>query len=283
MHQPYFYIIQHIDSGKYYAGSKWSKTPEKHHHKKRYATPEHFMIEEGYLTSSNIVKKIISEEGISAFKVRTIKVFESGSEARQYEARFLKRVKAKTNDAFLNKHENTLIAWGTDEFKEACLKKYGVEHPSQSDEVHEKLKAAVKEKHGVEYGFLLEKSRETMLDRYGVEYSMQSAEVQETRRNNALEKYGVDHPMKGDALKDKVRAIKLEKYGATKSPGEIKSIIDRTKNKAQRKTVLEVIELKNIHNLKLGRNWWMKSDSDIDLLLQNLRAQYGDISVERLS
>lgn len=281
MYTPYFYVIQHLASGKYYAGSKWGKSS--HKQKQRFADPAYFMVEGGYLTSSTIVKKLILEEGLSAFVVRIIRTFDTAEKARDYEARFLKKVKAKTNDKFFNIHENSLIAWGTEEYTQASLNKYGVEHPSQSEEVKQKVKTSTELSHGVEYGFLLEKSRETMLKRYGVKYSTQSPEILETRKKNALEKYGVDHPMKRKEIADKVLKTKLEKYGAKSSPAESKATKDRNSTRAQRKNVLAVIELKNKFNLKLGRNWWMKSDADVDALLHSLQQQYGEVSAESVS
>lgn len=274
MYKPYFYIIQHIDSGKYYAGSKWGRSS--HHKKERFADPKFFMIEGGYLTSSTIVKSIIEKEGISSFKVRTIKSFDTAKQVRNYEARFLKKVKAKTNDKFFNLHENSLIAWGTDEYKDASLKKYGVEHPMQCDSVKEKIKISVKNKHGVEYGFLLDTSRKTMLNRYGVEYAMQSAEIQETRRKNTLEKHGVDHHMKNSFISKKVVQSKIEKYGSKSSPNEIKATVDRNKTRSKRPKVLAIIEMRNKFKFKLEKSWWMKNDEYIDNLFLELKIKYAN-------
>lgn len=280
MYRPYFYIIQHIKSGKYYAGSKWGKSS--HHEKQRNADPDFFMVEGGYQTSSNIVKTLIKEEGLSAFNVKVIRIFKTAEEARSYESRFLQRVKAKTNDRFLNKHENSLIAWGTEEHRQASLNKYGVEHPSQSEKVKEKARSTMLEKYGVEYGVLLEKARSTMLERYGVEYSMQSKEIQEVRRNNSIQKYGVSHHMQTKEVVEKMLDTKIEKYGSKVSPAEIKATIDRNATRSKRPNVLAIIELKNKHKLKLGRNWWMKSDSDIDNMLADLIQQYGDLNAESI-
>lgn len=96
IYTPYFYIIQEIDSGKYYAGSKYSKN----------ADPDNLMQEEGYTTSSKLVRSIIEEKGVSAFKVRKIRKFETAFEAYNYETRFLQKVDAKRNDKFFNMHNN---------------------------------------------------------------------------------------------------------------------------------------------------------------------------------
>lgn len=91
---PYFYIIQHVASGKYYAGCKINK----------HADSSVFMTEFGYKTTSKIVHNIIESEGLSAFKIRKIKHFSSPLEALAYEEKFLLRVNAAKNINFLNRH-----------------------------------------------------------------------------------------------------------------------------------------------------------------------------------
>jgi hypothetical protein len=92
--KPYFYIIQHIVSGKYYAGCKINHA----------ANSSRFMTESGYKTTSKVVNAIIHSEGLSSFKIRKIKHFNIGSEALAYENRFLLRVDAAKNVNFLNRH-----------------------------------------------------------------------------------------------------------------------------------------------------------------------------------
>jgi hypothetical protein len=92
--KPYFYIIQHIASGKYYAGCKISDS----------AHSDTFMTKFGYQTTSKVVHKIIESEGLSSFKIRKIKHFTSSLEALSYENRFLLRVNAAKNSNFLNRH-----------------------------------------------------------------------------------------------------------------------------------------------------------------------------------
>lgn len=83
-----FYIIQHIASGKYYAGYKKNK--------------KHFMVENGYCSSSKVVRRIISNEGLNAFRIMKIRYFDNALEAHNYEITFLKRINAMDNDRFYN-------------------------------------------------------------------------------------------------------------------------------------------------------------------------------------
>lgn len=96
---PYFYIIQDIRNGIYYAGAKWGKD----------SNPSNFMKEDGYKTSSGTILKIIESHGTETFVIRKLKTFSSVHQTVDYETRFLKKVKARTNRNFYNRHENDFI------------------------------------------------------------------------------------------------------------------------------------------------------------------------------
>jgi hypothetical protein len=96
MHKPYFYIIRHERTNMLYAGSKYGTG------RLNKPNSETFLTEDGYQTSSNIIKNIIEEEGLDSFAVLRLRHFDSAKEAVDYEARFLKRVDAKNNQLFYN-------------------------------------------------------------------------------------------------------------------------------------------------------------------------------------
>jgi predicted GIY-YIG superfamily endonuclease len=96
IYQPYFYIIEDLVDNKYYAGSKYGID----------ADPAKLLIEDGYHTSSSVVKNEIKIKGINNFKIRKIKLFSTANEAYSYETRFLKKVNAKDNILFYNNHNN---------------------------------------------------------------------------------------------------------------------------------------------------------------------------------
>ena len=86
--RPIFYIIQHIPSGKYYAGYKSNR--------------KSFMTEGGYCTSSKVVNNIVNNEGLDIFRIIRIRYFISAKEAHSYEVRFLNRIRAMHNEKFYN-------------------------------------------------------------------------------------------------------------------------------------------------------------------------------------
>ena len=139
IYQPYFYIIQDVRNGMYYAGAKWGKD----------ANPVAFMIEGGYKTSSGIINELIQQHGLSNFIVRKIRTFETGEAAHDYETRFLRKVDARRHPKFYNGHNND----GTFDFsiRIAIMNEvYGVDYPFQSPKIQEKVKHTVKNKHNVE-------------------------------------------------------------------------------------------------------------------------------------
>jgi hypothetical protein len=91
---PYFYIIEHQPSKTYYAGCKINS----------FADSSNLMTENGYKTTSRVVKKLIQKDGLSSFKILRIKHFLNSEQALSYETRFLQKVKAATNLKFLNLH-----------------------------------------------------------------------------------------------------------------------------------------------------------------------------------
>lgn len=74
--KPYFYLIQHLKTGKLYAGSQYGKT----------ADPENLL--KTYHTSSKIVKSLILAEGVQSFKIIELSCRD---DAREYEQEFLKK------------------------------------------------------------------------------------------------------------------------------------------------------------------------------------------------
>lgn len=98
MTTPYFYIIEHITTKRKYAGCKWARN----------STPDNFMRVGGYTTSSTEVNNIILSEGISAFRVVTIKTeLECGMHVYEYETRWLNDHDCAKSKTWINKHNNS--------------------------------------------------------------------------------------------------------------------------------------------------------------------------------
>lgn len=104
-----------------------------------------------------------------------------------------------------------------DKMKELSLKKYGTEHPMQSEIVKEHQKKALLDKYGVEYAGQIESGKEkaiqTNLERYNATHSSKLKETQEKKRATVRERYNVDHVMELESVKQKIKQTCLEHFG----------------------------------------------------------------------
>lgn len=96
----YFYIIQHLASKRYYAGSKFSK---RNSDPAQLLNPNHKC---PYFTSSKLIKALIAEDGVDSFVIVKLKTFPEGG-AFSYETRFLQKINARDNPNWINSHNNT--------------------------------------------------------------------------------------------------------------------------------------------------------------------------------
>ena len=222
MNKPYFYIIEHIPSRKYYAGVRFAKNCNK----------DELLKEDGYCTSSNLVNQIIKEDGLESFKIRKIKEFDNKFDAMEYEAKFLHKVNAMHNARFLNLNNTASFNYNT---KKLC-EHYNVEYVSQIPYIKEKIKRTNLQRYGVEYysqtSEYLEKRKETNLQRYGVEHNFQSEQIIEKIKKTNFERYGVEYACQSDEIKNKIKETNLERYGV-ENPFQNKDIIEKIKEKVK--------------------------------------------------
>jgi hypothetical protein len=291
---PYFYVIQDVRNGMYYAGAKWGKD----------ANPSNFMIEGGYTTSSNIINELICRYGLDNFIIRKVKTFKTKLETLRYEERFLKRINVKNHTRFYNKHNNDhIFSYHDDRYKEKMLEIYGVEHPSHSPELIKKKRINNLERYGVENVYqaerVKEKIKETNMERYGVEHPSYSNELLEKKAQNNLEKYGVRHTFSLPHIREKALEntwtektrqkrtnTNLEKYGvevASSSPIVIERVLETREKLYSRKSVILLREYTRYFRIKLGEGWYQKSDEWLEKTLTEIQEKYGYYDYEELS
>jgi hypothetical protein len=116
---PYFYIIQHKESKKLYVGARWAKS----------CKPDEFMQPTGYTTSSPTINSIIDQEGLDSFEILRIDTNLDGISAYDYETLFLQCLDCASSPDWYNGHnnDNKCPAFGTKQFKQLMLNKYGNE------------------------------------------------------------------------------------------------------------------------------------------------------------
>jgi len=97
IYTPFTYLITHIPTGKRYYGVRYQKGC----HPSDIGTK--------YFSSSNVIKKMIAEDGLDKFKFEVRRTFDNADKATRWERRVHLRMKVHKNDDWLNIH----VASGT--------------------------------------------------------------------------------------------------------------------------------------------------------------------------
>jgi hypothetical protein len=123
--------------------------------------------------------------------------------------------KAITWHAIYILHINRTKEISQAETRKTNLNKLGVEYPTQSALVREKVRETVQDRYGCDNVFqneeIKEKIVQTNMEKYGVANPQQSKEIQDRTKNTNQEKYGVDNTFQ---LVDRVKEGMMKKYGA---------------------------------------------------------------------
>ena len=227
----------------------------------------------------------------------------TAQEARNYETRFLKRVDAKNNPKFYNRHNNDhLFSYQDDRYKRKMVEMYGVEHPSHSKELLEKKANNNLEKYGVENVYqaqhIKEKIKQTNLELYMVEHPSHSKELLEKKANNNLEKYGATSTLQlpetrekalertwTDRARNKRKKTNVEKYGhenPTSSDSIKQKVLGTRRSLSERSIVRLLREYTRYFGITLGYGWYQKSDGELRDILSKIQEKHGYYKYEAL-
>ena len=266
-HIPYFYIIQEISTGMYYAGAKWAQG----------CRPDELMVEGGYFTSSPTIKLLIDKNGLNSFVIRRIWQFETPKEAYDYETKFLKRINARKNPLFYNRHNNDGLI-SPEMMEITMLEKYGVTNAAYSPIIRKRI-------------------IDTNIERYGVDNPAKNFNIQQKTRTTNLKRYGFDNPLKNPETHKRAKITKQEKYSdpnynnranaeltCYKKYGvyhnsqieEVKSskslmMKEKSKNKNNRDNVKLLRGMANEMGVKLGSGWNRRSDEWIEVKILEMQ------------
>lgn len=116
--------------------------------------------------------------------------------------------------------------------KETFLKKYGVDNPSKSKEVYDKVRKTNLERYGhvcsAQSEVVKEKIKASNLKKYGVDYSFQAEVVKDKIKATSLERYGVDNPSKLDIIKNRIVESNRKNLGVD-YPMQSKDVLDKSR------------------------------------------------------
>ena len=88
---PFTYYLYHNPTRKHYYGARWAKN----------CGPD--TLWNSYFSSCRDIHELIKQYGVDSFNVRVMRVFNTGEEARMWEHKFIKRVKAVESDEWINR------------------------------------------------------------------------------------------------------------------------------------------------------------------------------------
>ena len=151
-------------------------------------------------TAYSIVKKLL-------------KKYEVPRHSKEITDKLKQEARVKTN---LKKY-GTPYYNNSEKFKATMLEKYGVENPSQLNDVKIKKEETVLKHYGVKHPFqadtIKEKIKQTSMERYGAEFYTQTVYYKERVKKTCNEKYGKDNYNQTAEAKERLKKTCLEKYG----------------------------------------------------------------------
>jgi len=150
--------------------------------------------------------------------------------------------------------------------KFTCIGKWGVDNPSKSKEVRDKVKNTNIDKFGYEWATKSDKIKDKIKDKFienwGVDNPSKIKEVRDKAKLTMLERFGVEHAMQSDEIKKRVKDKFIENWGVD-NPSKIKEVRDKAKlTMLERFGVeypLQNIEIFNKSRLTLFNNWGVSS------------------------
>lgn len=195
----YFYKLIHLKTGKIYVGIAFSE--------KR--NSDTFFTEKGYKTSSNIIHKLIKEDGLQGFKIARIKHFESKNYLINFETRYLRfhyRKLGRDSFAklFINKNFSKCFL-KTEEQNEKHSQFMKVSNPMFLEAAKQKI-----QKHKIKY-WSHQENKITASDKTKLFFSKEenrkrhSDIVKNQWNEDRRKRYSENNPAKRQSVKDKVR------------------------------------------------------------------------------
>lgn len=241
IYSPYFYIIQHTPSGKFYAGCKFAKD----------ANPETFLKPNGYLTSSKIIQSLIERDGLESFVVISILLESEIGNVYEFETNFLLENNIAQDSNWFNCHNNILSPFGSKEFEDMMLKMHGVTHNMKLKKFVGKVQSTNLERYGVscamntpenikqrieicklKYGTAnnFDKIKSTNLERYGTEFLFSSGTIRDKIETKIKERHG-GMGNASESIKKKQSATMVERHGVD-NPFKLNSFIEENRQRS---------------------------------------------------
>lgn len=142
--------------------------------------------------------------------------------------------------------------------KDTCIEKWGVDNPSKSSQVREKVVETNIKKFGHEWATKSDDIKNKIIDKFienwGVSNPSKIKEVRERAKETMFERFGVEHAMHSDEIKKRVRDKFMKNWGVD-NPFKIKEVRDKAKKTMIDRFGVEY-PLQNIDILSKARKTW---------------------------
>jgi hypothetical protein len=123
-------------------------------------------------------------------------------------------------------------------YKNTCIKKYGVDNLFQSEKIKETIKSTNLQKYGVENptysNEIRKKTQDTCILKYGVNSTILLPETIKKRKEACLNKYGNEVPLKTELGKETIKQTCIKKYGF-EYPSQNPEIAEKSSKNSYRK------------------------------------------------
>jgi len=184
--------------------------------------------------------------------------------------------------------KNTNIKF-KEKIKKSCQLKYGVDNPSKSEFVKDKIKNKLY-KDGKWYNETDEfkkKSKQTCLKKYGVEHFSKTKEYHEKVKETSLNRYGVDSYSMTEEYRNDIKQRNMEKYGV-EYYFQTKECTDKTKKTniekygvdSYTKTDGYKAKMKKYYIDKYGVEYPMQIDEFKNKMVDTMIQKYGELWVK---
>lgn len=116
--------------------------------------------------------------------------------------------------------------------KKTCEIKYGVDNPSKSELIKDKVKDTNIKNYGVEYPMMskdiIDQNKKYFIDKYGVDNPSKVPEIRRRAEKTTMDRYGDIHAMNNDKIKSNLKSYFMDKYGVD-NPSKVPEVREKSR------------------------------------------------------
>jgi len=166
----------------------------------------------------------------SNFEIKICNTFDSVDECLDHEHKVLSKIYKRISWINANKNHFPTTVDLSIPRKKSMLLKYGLDHNFKLEKVKADKKLTFLKNYGVDNPtkspIVMDRVKKTNLEKFGTDWSFQSDDIKGKIRESFIKKYGVDHPLKNIDVINKVKNTNFKKYGV-EHVFQSQSVIDK--------------------------------------------------------